>query len=249
MPRDIATSLPVAAPIATNSCGSCTMQKLCLPTGVDNREISKIDQLISRRRRIGRGDALYKAAQPFSALHAVRYGHLKTFQINPVGDQQITSFQMAGDLIGMQAIGAGQHNGETVALEDTEVCEIPFGRLEDMLMATPSLMRHFHRAMSQDITREQNSMLLLGGMKAEQRLAVFLTLLSARYAARGYSPTSFALRMSREDIGNYLGLTIESVSRLFTRFKRDGLLTLDKREVTLLQPAILKQMAAGTCAA
>jgi CRP/FNR family transcriptional regulator len=133
-----------------------------------------------------------------------------------------------------------------VALEDSEVCEIPFGNLEELFGQVPALLRHFHRIMSQEITREQNVMLLLGNMRAEQRFAVFLVNKSARYAARGYSATRFQLRMSREDIGNYLGLTIESISRLLSRFKKMGLLQVDKREVVLLDPARLKAIAAGT---
>jgi CRP/FNR family transcriptional regulator len=153
---------------------------------------------------------------------------------------------MAGELLGMDAISGDRHQCDAVALEDSEVCEIPFADLENLFGHVPALLRHFHRIMSQEITREQNVMLLLGNMRADQRFAVFLINLSARYATRGYSSTSFQLRMSREDIGNYLGLTIESVSRLLSRFKKQGLLAVDKREVTLLQPALLKAMAAGT---
>jgi CRP/FNR family transcriptional regulator len=153
---------------------------------------------------------------------------------------------MAGELLGMDAISGDRHHCDAVALEDSEVCEIPFASLEDLFGHVPALLRHFHRIMSQEITREQNVMLLLGNMRAEQRFAVFLVNLSARYAARGYAANSFQLRMSREDIGNYLGLTIESISRLLSRFKKMGLVQVDKREVILLEPARLKAMAAGT---
>jgi len=145
----------------------------------------------------------------------------------------------------MDAI-SGDHQCGAVALEDSEVCEIPFARLEELFGQMPTLLHHFHRIMSQEITREQNVMLLLGNMRAEQRFAAFLVNLSSRYAARGYSPTSFQLRMSREDIGNYLGLTIESISRLLSRFKKQGWLKVDKRDVQLLDPAMLKALAAGT---
>jgi CRP/FNR family transcriptional regulator len=214
--------------------------------GLDERELNRLDDIIGQRRRIARDERLYKMDDPFRNLYAIRFGHFKTYQINASGEQQITGFQMAGELLGMDAISGDHHHCDAVALEDSEVCEIPFTRLEDLFGQVPTLLRHFHRIMSQEITREQNVMLLLGNMRAEQRFAVFLTNLSARYAARGYSATSFQLRMSREDIGNYLGLTIESVSRLLSRFKQQGWLKVDKREVTLLDPAILKAMAAGT---
>ena len=227
------------------SCAGCSMHQLCLPMGLNDGELNRLDQIIGLRRRILRDERLYQMGEPFRNLYAIRFGHFKTYQVNAGGEQQITGFQMAGELLGMDAISGDHHHCDAVALEDSEVCEIPFARLEDLFGEVPTLLRHFHRIMSQEITREQNVMLLLGNMRAEQRFAVFLTNLSSRYAARGYSPTSFQLRMSREDIGNYLGLTIESISRLLSRFKKQGWLKVNKREVTLLEPAMLKAMAAG----
>ncbi|MFC3108756.1 fumarate/nitrate reduction transcriptional regulator Fnr [Undibacterium arcticum] len=228
------------------SCANCSLHQLCLPMGLDDADINRLDQIIGRRRRVLRDESLYRMDDPFRNLYAIRFGHFKTYQINPSGEQQITGFQMAGELLGMDAISADRHHCDAVALEDSEVCEIPFPRLEELFSHIPTLLHHFHRIMSQEITREQNVMLLLGNMRAEQRFAVFLVNLSSRYAARGYSPTSFQLRMSREDIGNYLGLTIESISRLLSRFKKQGWLKVDKREVQLLDPVMLKALAAGT---
>jgi len=230
---------------ALKSCAQCSMHQLCLPMGLEDAEIDRLDKIIGRRRRLERDERLYGVGESFRNLYAVRFGHFKTYQVNAAGEAQITGFQMAGELLGMDAI-SGTHHCDAVALEDSEVCEIPFARLEDLFGEVPTLLRHFHRIMSQEITREQNVMLLLGNMRAEQRFAVFLVNLSARYAARGYAANRFQLRMSREDIGNYLGLTIESISRLLSRFKKMGLLTIDKREVTLLDPARLKALAAGT---
>jgi CRP/FNR family transcriptional regulator, anaerobic regulatory protein len=228
------------------SCAGCSMHQLCLPMGLDDADIVRLDQVIGRRRRVLRDERLYQMDEPFRHLYAIRFGHFKTSQINPSGDQQITGFQMGGELLGMDAISADRHHCDAVALEDSEVCEIPFSMLEELFGHLPTLLRHFHRIMSQEITREQNVMLLLGNMRAEQRFAVFLVNLSARYAARGYSPTSFQLRMSREDIGNYLGLTIESISRLLARFKKQGWVKVERREVELLDPVMLKSLAAGT---
>jgi len=228
------------------SCAACSMHQLCLPMGLEDADIDRLDKIIGKRRRLERDEALYKMGDPFRNLYAVRFGHFKTYQINAAGESQITGFQMAGELLGMDAISGDRHHCDAVALEDSEVCEIPFAHLEELFGQVPALLRHFHRIMSQEITREQNVMLLLGNMRAEQRFAVFLINLSARYAARGYSATRFQLRMSREDIGNYLGLTIESISRLLSRFKKLGLVQVDKREVVLLEPARLKAMAAGT---
>lgn len=238
-------SAPSLAIQALTSCAQCSMHQLCLPMGLEDADIVRLDQIIGRRRRVARDERLYAAGEPFRNLYAVRFGHFKTFQVNAGGEAHITGFQMAGELLGMDAL-SGTHHCDAVALEDSEVCEIPFARLEELFGEVPALLRHFHRIMSQEITREQNVMLLLGNMRAEQRFAVFLVNLSARYAARGYSATQFQLRMSREDIGNYLGLTIESISRLLSRFKKQGWIAVDKRDMLLLDPGRLKALAAGT---
>lgn len=229
-----------------NHCSSCSLHTLCLPTGLEDPDMQRLDKIIGRRRRVQRDSNLYRMNDPFTKLYAIRVGHFKTFQINSAGEQQITGFQMPGELLGMDAIGANRHHCGAVALEDSEVCEIPFAKLEELFAEIPTLLRHFHRLMSQEITREQNAMLLLGGMRAEQRLAVFLTNMGARYAARGYSASNFQLRMMREDIGNYLGLTIESISRLLSRFKKGGFLKVSNREIEILDPVRLKALAAGT---
>jgi len=209
------------------------MHQLCLPMGLNDDDMSRLDQIIGRRRRISRDESLYRTNDHFLNLYAIRFGHFKTYQINPSGALQITGFQMSGDLLGMDAIGTDRHHCNAVALEDSEVCEIPFHRLEDLFVQMPALLRHFHRIMSQEITREQSVMLMLGNMRAEQRFAAFLNNLASRYAMRGYSSTRFQLRMSREEIGNYLGLTIESISRLLSKFKKKKWIEVDKREITI----------------
>lgn len=222
------------------------MHQLCLPMGLGESDMQRLDQIIGRRRRIVRDGFLYRMDDPFRNLYAIRLGHFKTYQINASGDQQVTGFQMAGELLGMDAISTDRHHCDAVALEDSEVCEIPFTRLEDLFGTIPALLHHFHRMMSQEITREQSVMLLLGNMRAEQRFAAFLVNLSSRYAMRGYSSTHFQLRMSREEIGNYLSLTIESISRLLSRFKKNGWIRVSNREIELLDLPTLKTVAAGT---
>ena len=228
------------------SCSACSMHQLCLPMGLDDNDMSRLDAIIGRRRKVAKDAHLYRMGDPFTNLYAIRLGHFKTFQINVSGEQHITGFQMAGELLGMDAIGAERHHCSAIALEDSEVCEIPFSRLEELFGHIPNLLHHFHRMMSQEINREQSVMLSLGNMRAGQRFAAFLVNLGARYAARGYSSNSFQLRMSREDIGNYLGLTIESISRLLSRFKKMGLLQVSNREIVVLDPERMKAIADGT---
>lgn len=227
-------------------CSACSMHELCLPMGLDEGDINRLDQIIGRRRRIPKDGTLYRVGDSFTNLYAIRLGHFKTFQISQDGSQQITGFQMAGELLGMDAISTERHQCNAIALEDSEVCEIPFSRLQDLFSEIPTLLRHFHRMMSQEITREQSVMLLLGSMRAEQRFAAFLTNLSSRYAMRGYSSTEFQLRMGREEIGNYLGLTIESISRLLSKFKKQGLIKVSNRDLEIADLPTLKAVAAGT---
>ena len=214
--------------------------------GLGESDMTRLDDIIGRRRKIPKDTHLYRIGDHFTNLYAIRIGHFKTFQVSPSGEQQVTGFQMAGELLGMDAISTEHHHCDAMALEDSEVCEIPFARLEELFGTIPSLLHHFHRMMSQEITREQNVMLLLGNMRAEQRFAAFLINLSSRYAARGYSSTTFQLRMSREEIGNYLGLSIESISRLLSRLKKQGLLRVANREIELLDITRMKALAAGT---
>lgn len=236
---------PVSVEILRASCATCSMHQLCLPMGLDEGDMDRLDSIIGRRRKVAKGATLFRIGDPFLHLYAIRLGHFKTSHLTPSGEEQVTGFQMAGELLGMDAISSDIHQCNALALEDSEVCEIPFDTLQGLLGDLPTLLRHFHRMMSQEITREQSVMLLLGNMQATQRFAAFLVNLSARYEARGYSATRFQLRMSREDIGNYLGLTIESVSRLLSRFRKEGWLAVSNRDVEVLQPARLKAIAAG----
>jgi CRP/FNR family transcriptional regulator, anaerobic regulatory protein len=238
--------IPLTVQALQAGCAACSMHQLCLPMGLDDSDMQRLDQIIGRRRKIKRDQSLYRVNSPFTTLYAIRLGHFKTFQINSNGSQQITGFQMAGELLGMDAIGTGQHQCEAIALEDSEVCEIPFGQLEELFQDMPQLLRQFHRIMSKEISREQGVMLSLNSMSAQQKLAAFLINLSSRYAARGYSASRFQLRMTREEIGNYLGLAIESVSRLLTNFKKTGLIDVQHRELELLDMPALRSIALGT---
>jgi len=233
--NEVTMSMHAQAPVPSQppNCSRCAVRDQCLPSGAEPVDAVRIDGLIGYRRRVARGATLFRRGQSFSMVYAVRFGHLKSFRIDHRGAPHITAFSMAGDLMGLDAIGGGRHSCTAVALEDCEVCEIPYSRLQDALRESPSLMQRFHAALSQEIVREQESV-LQADMGAAERLASLLLDLSSRYAERGYSERRFHLRMSRADIGDYLGLTIESISRQLTRFREEGWISLDKREVELL---------------
>lgn len=232
------TQIPLSS--VKSSCANCGTHHLCLPLDLDDNEIERLDQMIGQRRKISRHNVLYRMGDSFHNLYAIRSGHFKTFQTNFSGDEQITGFQMPGDFLGMDAISNNIHQCYAVALEDSVICEISFTHLEQLFLEIPELQRNFHRMMSREITREQNVMLLLGNMTAEQRLSAFFLNLSERYVQRGYSGKEFQLRMTREEIGNYLGLTIESISRLLTRMRQQGLIEVKNRNIELLNIERLK---------
>lgn len=218
------------------------MHELCLPAVVTNEDLDRLEVIMSKRHKVERGDTLYRLGDVFSSLYAVRLGHFKTVYSEGPATRQITGFQMSGEILGMEGIGQTRHRCTAVALEDSEVCEIPYGSLESLLVELPSLQAHFHRMMSREINREHQVMLLLGSMSADQRVAAFLLNLSSRYEARGFSPNHFVLRMTREDIGNYLGLTIESVSRVFSRFRKNDWIEGSPRDVKLLDRKALEDL-------
>ncbi len=222
-------------------CSNCNLREICLPCGVTGNEADRVDELVYTRRRMKRGETLYRAGDAFGSLYAVRNGFFKTMQTLEDGREQVTGFHMAGELMGMDGIGLGKHSCNAVALEDSDVCVIPYSRLESLGRELPALQQSFHKVMSREIVREHGVMLLLGTMRAEERLAAFLLNLSQRFTARGFSQSEFHLRMTREEIGSYLGLKLETVSRAFSRFQEEGLISVQQKHVRILDVAGLRQ--------
>ncbi|UXY17181.1 fumarate/nitrate reduction transcriptional regulator Fnr [Chitiniphilus purpureus] len=227
------------------ACSNCSLRELCLPLGLSAEEMRQVDALVSQGRPIKRGEALYRAGEPFHALYAVRLGFFKTSVVSEDGREQVTGFHMTGDLIGMDAISSDRHTCDAIALEDSEVCELPFTEMETLARKIPSLQHHFYKMMSREIVRDHGVMLLLGNMKAEERIAAFLLNLSQRFALRGYASSSFHLRMTREEIGSYLGLKLETVSRTLSKFQEQGHIKVQNRLIELLDPNALKHLVSN----
>jgi CRP/FNR family transcriptional regulator len=225
-------------------CSSCSLRELCLPMGLSREEIEHLDQLVYTRRRVKRGETLYRAGDPFNSLYAVRTGFFKSNVILEDGRDQVTGFHMPGEILGMDGIGTEAHTCNAHALEDGEVCVIPFSRLEEVSREVRNLQHQFHKVMSREIVRDQGVMMLLGTMRAEERLAAFLLNLSQRFVARGYSPSEFHLRMTREEIGSYLGLKLETVSRIFSKFQDQGLIAVQQKHIRILSTDGLKDLLA-----
>ena len=233
---------PSLVPKAAIACSSCCLQGVCLPCGLSAGDLDRFDEVVATKRRIARGSSLYRNGDAFEYLYAVRSGSFKTVGVSRHGDEKITGFHLAGELLGLEAISTGKYGYDAVALEDSEVCAIPFAALEKLALTVPALQHQLFRVLSGDISRDQGLMLLLGSMTAEQRLAAFLLSLSRRYQRLGFSSDRFNLRMTREEIGNYLGLTLETVSRLFSRFQRDGMLIVHQREIELRKAGRLREI-------
>jgi CRP/FNR family transcriptional regulator len=228
------------------ACSSCNLRELCLPVGMSVEQLERLDAIVATRRTVARGDSLFHAGEAFTALYAVRTGFFKTRVSSEDGRDQVTGFQMAGELIGLDGIGTDRHTCDAVALEDSQVCVIPYQLLEDLSRELSDLQRHFHRIMSREIVRDHGVMLLLGSMRAEERLAAFLLNLTQRLRTRGFSAHSLILRMTREEIGSYLGLKLETVSRAFSRFQDEGILRVKQRHIEVLDPEALQKMVNNT---
>ena len=226
------------------ACANCNLRELCLPAGLTTEELDQLDALVNVRRKIKRGESLYRAGETFDSIYAIRSGFFKSRVTYADGRDQVTGFSMGGEILGMDGIGQGRHNCDAVALEDSVVCSIPYTRLEELSREVNGLQRHFHKMMSREIVRESGVMMLLGVMRAEERIAAFLLNMSQRLEARGYSAVEFHLRMTREEIGSYLGLKLETVSRAFSRFHADGLITVDQKFVRIVNIKGLKDIYA-----
>jgi CRP/FNR family transcriptional regulator, anaerobic regulatory protein len=210
-------------------CTTCNLRELCLPCGLTEPDTALFGDLIYTRKRVRRSESLYRAGGSFDSLYAIRSGFFKSSVVLEDGRDQVTGFHMAGEILGMDGIGTDSHNADVIALEDSEVCIIPYEHLVE-----PRLQRQLQKVMSRELVRDQGLMMLLGTMKAEERLAAFLLNLSQRFVARGFSPHEFHLRMTRDEIGSYLGLSLETVSRLFSRFQDDGLITVQQKHICIL---------------
>ena len=228
--------------LVKTACSNCNLRELCLPLGLSALELTRLDELVSARKRLKRGEHLYQSGQPFSAIYAIRSGFFKTDVLAADGRDQVTGLQMTGELLGLDGISSEAHTCNAVALEDSEICTIPFTHLEGLSREIHTLQHHFHKVMSREIVRDHGVMMLLGMMRAEERLAAFLLNLSQRFTARGYSPAEFNLRMTREEIGSYLGLKLETVSRAFSRFHEDGLITVQQKHIRILSTEGLKKL-------
>jgi CRP/FNR family transcriptional regulator len=224
-------------------CQSCSISELCLPFSLNDKELDTLDSIIDRKRPIHKGEQIFQDGDKMQALYAIRSGTFKTFTVNEQGEEQITGFHLAGDLLGFDAIAESEHPSFAKALETSMVCEIPYNTLDSLSNTMPKLKKQILRMMSSEIRADQEMLTLLNRKNAEQRLATFISTLASRYHARGMSLTDFRLTMTRSDIGNYIGLTVETISRLLNRFQKNELITVDGKLITILDMVKLNECA------
>ena len=224
------------------ACSNCKMREICMPMGLEFDELKRLDELVTKRPMVKRGTALFRTGDPFTSLYAVRSGFFKTSLGTEDGRSQVTGFYLTGDIMGLDGIAADVYTCDAIALEDSEVCTLPFDQIEEIARDVKGLQHHVHQMMSHEIVREHSVMLLLGSMRADERLAAFLINLLQRLHARGFSGSDVVLRMTREEIGSYLGLSLETVSRNFSKFAEDGLITVNQRHVHIQDAEALKRI-------
>jgi CRP/FNR family transcriptional regulator len=224
-------------------CQNCSISELCLPFSLNEQELTSLDDIIDRKRPIHKGDKIFHDGQELHALFAIRSGTFKTFTVSEQGEEQITGFHLAGDLLGFDAIAESNHPSFAQALETSMVCEIPYHNLDQLSDTMPKLKKQVLRLMSNEIKTDQAMLTLLNRKNAEQRVATFLVSLSERYHSRGLSSSEFRLTMTRSEIGNYIGLTVETISRLLNRFHKNDLIKVDGKLIEILDIDALTDVA------
>ncbi|CAN7344163.1 fumarate/nitrate reduction transcriptional regulator Fnr [Trinickia sp. LjRoot230] len=243
-PSPALTQTPRYAPASTatragGNCPTCSLRGACMSKDLNIHELARFDAIVSATRIVKRGEALYRTNDVFQSIYAVRAGSFKTVVMHRDGREQVTGFHLTGEVLGLDGVCAERHSSSAIAIEDSSVCIIPYSLLESMCAESTQLQQQMLRTMSGEIVRESSLMMLLGTMSAEQRVATFLLNLSGRMKARGYSAAEFNLRMTREEMGNYLGMKLETVSRMFSKFHRDGLVETRGKQIRIVDPDAL----------
>ena len=225
------------------SCAPCGLAQICVPSGLTADETAALDAIIKRGDSLQKGEALYRAGDPFASLYAVRSGCFKVYADGGDGTEQVIGFRLPGELLGLDAIDRQLHQSSAAALETAAVCEIPFKELERLSSSFPSLQSRLYRLLSREIRIDHQLQLLLAKRTAEERLGTFIANLAARHYRRRLSGTHFRLAMSRTDIANYLGLAVETISRVLTRLQDQGHLRVSGKDLQILNPPAICTMA------
>ena len=227
-------------------CGQCNMRELCFPHGMGEEELERLDAVVEHRRPLHKGDYLYHDGDPATAIYAVRSGSLKTIVESPNGDEQIVGFHMPGELVGLDGFRDDTHSCACISLETSSVCELPIKELEELCLQLPGIQAQMRRIIGKEVNNDHSMLLMLGKMSAEEKVASFLLSISRRMEERHWKANDFVLSMPRQDIANYLGLAVETVSRLFAHYQEEGTIEVDRRRVHIKDLIRLRQVV-GEC--
>ena len=224
------------------SCANCHTRDFCLPQNINDYEIDRVNRIVQMRRTIKKGSKLIKPGMAFHAIYAIRTGFFKTSVSTESGQEQLLGFQMTGDSLGMDGIATQKHSSDVVALEDSDICVFPIHEIENLSRVSPVFQRHFLQMLSKEIVRESQSMLMLSQMSAEVRVASFIQNLIQRLRARGFSNTELLLRMTRVEMGQYLGLKLETISRTLSKLSHNNIIEINRRHFRILDKAGLTRI-------
>jgi len=225
------------------NCQDCRLGKICLPVSLQSDDIVRLEEIVKRGKVLQKNELLYRSQDTFRSVYVIRSGYIKTYCNTERGDEQITGFYYPGEIIGLDGIGKNFYVNNAKALDTTAVCELPFDSFQQLSAQLPSLQSHFFQLMSQEITADQQLIAMLAQKTAEQKVATFLVITSARNVRRHLSGLHFDLPMSRTDIGNFLGLTIETVSRILTKLNKDGVVAIKNKDVQINDINHLREIA------
>lgn len=229
----------------SDSCKTCSLAELCLPRGLQTEELQRLDDVIKARRVVHSGDLLFKEGGENRGIYAVRSGSVKTFAITESGEEQVLGFHLPGEIVGLAGLDQSIHNCSSKALETSSICEMPLDDLEEICLQIPSLQKQLLKLISREISQDHKMLLLLAKKNSDQRVATFLLSLSGRFKLRGLSSDSFILSMSRQDIANYLGLAVETVSRILTKFGEDDIVEVTRRSIRIIDHERLLEVASA----
>jgi len=227
------------------SCANCGLHEICLPRGLASEDMLALEQLVKRTHALNKGTLLFQAGEAFSSLYAVRSGSIKLYTVDESGDEQIIGFYLAGELLGLDGIETHIHKCSAMALETSSICSFPCTDLSSICRRVPALQEQLFHLIGREISDENRLLLTIAKKTAEQRIATFLLSLSTRFKRLGYSEHEFRLTMSRKDIGNYLGLNIETVSRTFSSLQKMNLIDNDRKFVKIFDINRLRSLCTG----
>lgn len=231
------------SPLHEPHCHTCSLNSLCLPIALEDNDIKRLDELINRGRPIQKGQILFHQGDTFNGIFAIRSGAVKIYTVSDDGEEQINGFHLASELVGLAGYDLGEFPMSAKALETTTVCEIPLDKVEMLADEIPNFRKQLMRTMADSIRKDHTLMMLLSKKNADERIAAFLLDISHRYARRGFSAKVFRLPMSRVDMANHLGLAVETVSRVFSRFQKQEIVTTEGRDVTISSIDDLSKLA------